>query len=172
MRGSIRSASTATIAALITSSFWLVASAAEPDNRAPTKAAAQTVSAACSLLTKQDAAAALGGAVSGPEAVSDRPRGPGTTVSGCDYAGSGLSKVHLDLTRMGPSIAPYFRARCAKMGMQGLAGLGDVACWYNEKHEELHAIKGTAFISIQLKKNGDPTEAIKGVMKAALARLR
>ena len=65
-----------------------------------------------------------------------------------------------------------YRAMCAEKGRDGLAGLGDVACWYNDKHEELHAIKGTTFISVELGGSKDPTKAIKGVMKAALDRLK
>jgi hypothetical protein len=61
---------------------------------------------------------------------------------------------------------------CAEKASKDLAGLGDVACWYNEKHEELHAIKAATFLSVELHRSGDPTEAIKGVMKKALDRLR
>ena len=65
-----------------------------------------------------------------------------------------------------------YRAMCAEKASKGLAGLGDVACWYNEKHEELHAIKAATFLSIELNRGGDPTEAIKTAMKKALDRLR
>jgi hypothetical protein len=65
-----------------------------------------------------------------------------------------------------------YKGMCAKMKSDGLAGLGDVSCWYNEKHEELHTIKGSAFLSMELHRSGDPTEAIKGLMKKALSRLK
>ena len=106
MPRSIRSARIAIIATLITSSYWLVASAAETDNPAQTKAAPPAPGDACSLLTKQDAAAALGEAVSGPNALADLPAGQGATLSS------------------------------------------------------------------ELRRSGDATEAIKGVMKSALDRLR
>ena len=35
------------------------------------------------------------------------------------------------------------------------SGLGDVACWYNDKHEALHAFKGTAFLSVEWKRSGE-----------------
>ena len=119
---------------------------------------------ACTLLTKQDAAAALAEAVTGPNAkpMSDSPMGPGSTVSYCEYTGSGLHRVQLDLTRLSPSAVPMFREMCAKKKSDDLAGLGEVARWYNDQHEELHAIKGAAFISVQLQRSGNPTEAIKG----------
>jgi hypothetical protein len=135
-------------------------------------AATPTAGDACSLLTKGDAAAALGETVSGPKEKSGLPMGPGTTTSFCEYTGSGLHKVHLNLIRMSPDTAAMYKAICAKKGKEGLAGLGDMACWYNEKHEELQAIKGVMFISIQMTRSGNPTEAIKVVMKNALDRLR
>jgi len=36
----------------------------------------------------------------------------------------------------------------------------------------LHVIQGTAFLSIELRRSGDPTEPIKAVMKRALDRLK
>jgi len=175
MRKSISSASIATIATIITSAFGLTvveAAAAESDNPAQTKPAMPAPGDACSLLTEQDAAAALGEAVSGPNSTPSRPMGPVGTVSGCEYTGSGLHKINLNLTRLAPNAVAMYKGTCAKAGKEGLAGLGDVACWYSAKHEELHVIKGAAFISIELHRSGDPTEAIKGLMKRALDRLR
>jgi hypothetical protein len=154
MRRALRWAGTAVIAIIVTS-----AAAPSPDD-------------ACSLLTKEDAAAALGEAVKGPKALSNLPAGPGSTVSSCEFEGSGLHKVQVNLTQLPQSSVAMYRAMCAKKEKDGLAGLGDVACWYNEKHEELHALKGAAFISVELRRSGNPTEAIKGVMKKALDRLR
>jgi hypothetical protein len=68
--------------------------------------------------------------------------------------------------------AAMYTALCAQKGREGLSGLGDVACWYNEKHEELQVLKGTTFFSIELRKSGDPTEAIKGVAKRVFDQLR
>jgi hypothetical protein len=135
-------------------------------------AATPTASDACSLLTKEDAAAALGEAVNGPESKSGLPMGPGTMASFCEYTGSGYHKVHLNLIQMSPDTAAMYKAMCAQKSKEGLAGLGDMACWYNEKHEELQAIKGVRFISIEMTRSGNPTEAIKAVMKKALDRLR
>jgi hypothetical protein len=44
--------------------------------------------------------------------------------------------------------------------------------WYNDKHAELHVIKGTAFVSIELRRSGNPTEPIRALMKTALAKLK
>jgi hypothetical protein len=135
-------------------------------------AATQTAGDACPLLTKEDAAAALGEAVQGPKSKSGLPMGPGTMASYCEYTGSGYHKVHLNLIHMSPDTAAMYKAMCAQKGRDGLAGLGEISCWYNEKHTELQATKGVVFISIEMTRSGDPTEAIKAVMKKALDRLR
>lgn len=174
MRRSIRSVGIAIIAAVITSANCLavvVAAAAENDNRAQTTATTPAQGDACSLLTKEDAAAALGEGVSGPDSKSGLPMGPGSTASSCEYSGSGLHKIHLNLISMSPDLAAMYRGMCAKKDNKGLAGLGDIACWYNDKHEELQVLKGKTFISIELRRSGDPTEAIKGAMKKALGHL-
>ena len=61
---------------------------------------------------------------------------------------------------------------CAQKGKEGLTGLGDVTCWYNDKHGELQVAKGTTFFSIELRRNGDPTEAIKAVARKVYERVK
>ncbi len=162
MRSSLRSARRIIIASLITSSSWFLLAAA----RAPAPGDA------CSLLTKEDAAAALGDAATGPKATGPMKDGTGATVSGCEYTGSGIHSIHLNLTRLPASSLAMFKMMCAKASKEGLAGLGDLACWYNDKHAELHVIKGTAFLSVELRRSGNPTEPIMAVMKKALAKLK
>jgi hypothetical protein len=147
-----------------------MANAAASGNPAQTKTTPPAAGDACSLLTKQDAAAALGEAVSGPESSSVSE--PGTNASSCEYSGSGLHKVQLNLMHLPPDTAAMYRTFCAQKGKEGLSGLGDVACWYNEKHEELQVLKGTTFFSIEMRRSGDPTEAIKGVAKRVFDQLR
>jgi hypothetical protein len=127
---------------------------------------------ACSLITKADAAAALGEAANGPKVIGPMSDGAGSTVSGCEYTGSGLHRVQLNLTRLPASSVAMFKQMCAQQKTDGLAGMGDVACWYKDKHDELHVIKGSAFLSIELRRSGDPTEPIKAMMKQALAKLK
>ena len=163
MRSSIRSASRTILAALVTSSSWFLLAAA----RAPAPGDA------CSLLSKEDAAAALGEAATGPRATGPMKDGAGSTVSACEYTGSGLHRVQLNLTRLAPANVAMFKGIiCRKKTKDGLAGLGDLACWYNEKHAELHVIKGTAFLSVELSRGGNPTEPMIAVMKKAVAKLK
>jgi len=126
---------------------------------------------ACSYLTKADAAAALGEAVNGPKSTGTRSMGPGSTASSCEYTGSGYKKVHLNLMRLSPDTAAMYKMFCAEKSKEGLSGLGDVTCWYDKKHEELQVLKGTTFISIELRGLGNPTEAIKAVGKKVFDRL-
>src|SRR5262249_13325875 len=132
---------------ILFSSGFLLASAGTP---APDDA--------CSLLTKEAAAAALGDAATGPKATGPMSDGTGATVSACEYTGSGVHSINLDLTRLPANAVPMYKAMCDQASNDGLSGFGDVACWYNDKHAELHVMKGSAFISIELKRSGDPTE--------------
>ena len=139
-----------------------------------TMAAAQSSAPAdaCSLLTNADATAALGEGATGPKAKAAMSDGAGGTVSSCQYTGSGTYSIQLNLQRLAASSVPMYKSMCAQKGTDGLANLGDVACWYNDKHTELNVIKGTALVSIELRRSGNPTEPIKAAMKNALARLK
>jgi hypothetical protein len=162
MPGTRCSASLVTLAAIVAAgltSAFVPASAAAPDD-------------ACALLTKQDAVAALGEDVTGPKSKSGLPMGPGMTASTCEYTGSGYHRIQLNLMRFTPDTAAMYRAMCAKKGKEGLSGLGETSCWYNEEHEELQVLKGTTLISIELRGLKDPTEPIKAAAKSAYARLK
>lgn len=173
MPDTIRSTRIASMAVVIMSAASLVARASDTHSGADPKSATAAADSACSLFTREDAAAALGEVVSAPKAKTiANGWGPGSTVSYCEYTGSGLHRIQLNLARLPQSSAPTFRAMCKEKATKDLAGLGEVACWYNEKHGELHALKGTAFLSIEITRSGDPTEAIKGAMRKALERLK
>jgi hypothetical protein len=124
-------------------------------------------SPACSYLSRDDAAAALGETVTGPKGVST-----GRGTSSCEYSGSGIHTVHLNVMAMDAATVAMYKVRCAQKGKEGLTGLGDTACWYNDKHGELQVVKGTTFFSIQLRTSGDPTEAIKGVARKVYERVK
>ena len=162
---SIVAVSIATFLSSASSPFAVEATAAPGQSRA----AAPGADEACSLLTKEDATAALGEAVKGPESASGRSL---QGASSCEYSGSGIHRVHLNVMHMAADMATMYKSLCAAKGKEGLTGLGDVNCWYNDKHEELQVLKGTTFFSIELRKSGDPTEAIKGVAKNVYGRLK
>lgn len=122
---------------------------------------------ACSLLTKEDAAAALGESVTGPRD-TQLPNGP----SACEYTGSGLHKVQLNVMPMTAQQAGVYKGLCAQKKKDGLTSLGDTACWYSDKHEELQVLKGTTLLTIEMRRSGDPTEAIKAVAKKVYDRAK
>jgi hypothetical protein len=97
---------------------------------------------------------------------------PGGEAATCEYSGSGNQKVHLTVIVLTAANAGMYKAMCAQKDKQGLAGLGDVTCWSNDKHGELQVLKGLKFFSIELRKNGDPTEAIKAVARKVYDRMK
>lgn len=92
-------------------------------------------------------------------------------VSSCEYSGSGLHKVHLNMMLLPKDQAQMYAGLCAQKSKSGLTGLGDVTCWYNDKHGELQVLKRTQFFSVELQRSGDPTEAIKRVAKRVYDKL-
>lgn len=137
------------------------------------KPATQGTNEACTFLTKEDAAAALGEAATGPKGSAGRSSAsPGTTASACEYSGSGIHRINLNVMHFAPDMAAMYRAMCAQKGKEGLSGLGDTACWYNDKHEELQVLKGTTFFSIELRRSGNPTEPIKDVARKVFDRIK
>ena len=162
MRGTMNSAGLVTLATLIVAGL---ASPVVPASAAP-------ADDACALLTKQDAVAAFGEEVTQSDSKSGLPMGPGMTAAGCGYAGSGYHKIHLTLIRMTPDAAAMYKAMCEQKGKEGLAGLGDTSCWYDNDHEEQQVLKGTTFFSIELHGLKSPTEPIKAAAKSVFARLK
>jgi len=126
---------------------------------------------ACSLLTKEDAAAALGEAVT-PKLNGSSQGGPGMSVSSCEYGGSGLHRIRLIVTHFPATQADIIKGSCETKGHEGLTGLGDVACWYNDKHEEIQVLKGTTMLSVAIRGKPDPSEAVKGAMKKVYGRFK
>jgi hypothetical protein len=128
-----------------------------------TSAASNAGGEACSALKKEDVAFALGGTVNEPKGKGPLSGGDGSTISSCQYSGSGLLSVTLNVTRLPASQVAIYKGFCTDH--EGLAGLGDLACWYDKKHEEIHVFKGAALISIELRGKSNPTDAIKGLAK-------
>jgi hypothetical protein len=126
-------------------------------------------------LTKQDAAAAVGEAVGEPESTrAGRSMMPGVDASACEYqSASRLHRVHVNVWRASGDSTAMFRQTyqgvCAKK--ERLQGLGDVACWYSPDHRELQLLKGAAFLSFEIKRSGDATEALTTVARKVAARL-
>ncbi len=162
MQASTRSASIVTLAMIIAAGL---ANGVTPANAA-------SPIAACDLLTHQDAVAALGEAVAGPNSKSGMSMGPGATASSCGYTGTGYHSIDLTLIQMSPDQVAIYRSLCAEKKMDGLSDLGEMACWYDDDHDELQVLKGTTVFTIELRGLKNPTEAIKAVAKSASTRLK
>jgi hypothetical protein len=123
--------------------------------------------AACSLITKEDATAALGESAKPVEART-LPNGP----SSCEFSGSGINMVRLSLIPLSAAEGTMYKALCAQKSKDGLTGLGDTTCWYNDKHQELQVLKGTTFFTIEMRRSGDPTEPIKALARKIYERMK
>jgi hypothetical protein len=136
-------------------------------------AAAPDQSNACSLLTQDEASAAVGSAVKEGKLTAGRSMaGQGVEVSGCTYTATSGSDLSVSLWRFSPaakeSLAVYV-GLCKKK--EQAAGLGDVACWYNANHNELQVLKGTSLLILELRRSG-AANALVTAAKQALARLK
>jgi hypothetical protein len=126
----------------------------------------------CALVTKQEAAAAVGEAVAdGKSTIVDTKSSPAMQGGGsCVFdSPSTAHYLKVNMYRYTPQIAAAYRSRCAKK--ETVPGISDVACWYDSKHTELQLIKGVTSLALQLSRRGDPAEALKTVAKAAASRL-
>jgi hypothetical protein len=125
----------------------------------------------CSLLTKAEAAAAVGGAVGdGKSTMVDASQTPGMETSSCQFESPTTTHgIKLNMYRYPPSAAQAFRTRCARK--ETVPGLGDVACWYDSNHITLQLLKGTTSLSIALSRSGDAAEALKTIARKAVDRL-
>ena len=135
--------------------------------------AAPDQSNACSLLTREEASAAVGAPVNEGKLNPGGPMaGQGIEVTGCTYTAASGSDLSVSLWRFSPSardsLAVYV-GLCKKK--EQAAGLGDVACWYNERHRELQVLKGTALMIFELHRS-NASAALTTAAKQALARLR
>jgi hypothetical protein len=127
----------------------------------------------CTLLTKQEAATAVG------ESVELKPvpiRGsvmPGVNIAACQYESAARHSVQVTVWRFigdtaGLSVQMY-KAQCMKK--EQLPGLGDLACWYNAEHRELQVLKGATLLIFEIRRGGNATDALSAIAKKAVARL-
>jgi hypothetical protein len=126
----------------------------------------------CSLVTKQEAVAAVGESVAdGKSTIVDTSTSPAMQGGGsCVFDSPSTPRyLKVNMYRYTPQIAAMYRSRCAKK--ETVSGIGDVACWYDSKHAELQLIKGVTSLAIQLNRSGDATAALKTVAKKAADRL-
>ena len=168
--------STTTVAAVI----LLVAGIGEAAVRASGAQAGASPKAApaafnaCTLLTTQEASAAVGQAVGDPKSMNPPQSSmPGVTVAACEYESASRDSVHVTVWRpFGDSAQMFlqiYKSECLKK--EQVPGLGDIACWNSKEHRELQVLKGTTIMTIELRRTGSASEALLTVTKKAAARL-
>lgn len=126
---------TLAVAALPTDSRSVLGAGATADPRyaqARSSSNAPAVPDPCTLVSRQEAAAAVGASVAeGKRAAAGVQAMPGVDVSGCNYdSPTTIGYIKVAVWRFSPAAAQVrevYRTRCAKKEQAG--GLGDVACW-------------------------------------------
>jgi hypothetical protein len=150
------------IGALVLAVFVPVVAGAPPDTNA------------CSLLTRDEAAAAAGSPVGeGKPHAGGSMSGQGIDVNNCTYTGSGMKELRVNLWRFSPQAKQsldVYRGLCGKK--EQAAGLGDIACWYNAEHKELQVLKGSSLLILELSGRRGASDALITAAKQALARLK
>ncbi len=137
---------------------------------------------ACRLVTKDEAAAALGEGVKDPDGVNvgtqDLAPGLTATISSCTFdSSSGARSVEVTFWKAGGTVASQLRQAfeqllCAQK--ERVTGLGDLACWYDSTKTELQVLKGATFVDFQITQASGPdrSEALKTLAQKALARIQ
>ncbi len=131
----------------------------------------------CSLVTRQDATAYLGVAVSDRAFAEpiEEPVGTGVkaVVSACAYSLQTTGAfVKIDLWQasgQANQLKQLTQNSCD--GNDEISGLGDFACWYNSSHSELQFVKGDAYVHLTSSTSGSSPDALKTIAETALSRL-
>jgi hypothetical protein len=139
---------------------------------ASSAAARDTAVNACSLVSRDEASAAVGTRVEEGK-LTTVPPGGGMDVSTCSFSAGSFSELKVSVYRFSPAAKQgleVYRARCRQK--EAATGLGDVACWYNGLHNELQVLKGTTLVVFKLDRQGSTSEPLMAVARHGLERLR
>jgi len=155
----------------IVAAAMLIVTVAQPSS--PASGAPAAVDP-CALLTKQEAATALGEAVDEPKKIERAgSAGPGSRVASCEYTSAARHSVQVIIRRFSTDSeamsVQVYKAAAAKK--ERVPGIGDLACWNDPAHRELQVLKGATVLTIQINRDGNATEALTIVAKNAAARL-
>jgi hypothetical protein len=138
---------------------------------------APTAIDACTLLTREEAVAAVGEALDQPKASGPFPvpmGGIDTAVTACAFESpKSVHGIKLTVHHAPPEKAArfkqFYQGVCARK--ECVSGLGDMAWWYSAEHSELQVLKSASLLIIKLSRSGNGTEALQTVAKKALGRL-
>ncbi len=127
----------------------------------------------CALMTRQEAAAAVGEAVGEPKPIAPgRGAMPGVDVTACEYESATKHSVQVTVWRFSESAGQFRQFYQAAIGKkERVPDLGDIASWYNAEHRELQVLKGSTLLILEIHRSGNATEVLTTAAKKALARL-
>jgi hypothetical protein len=138
---------------------------------------------ACTLVTREEAAAALQVAVSAPNVVRvpPQPLTPGLTVEviSCEYAtANGFPSITASIWRATGAGASQLRPlleQSACVGSERVTGVGDLACWTESDRSGMIALRGTSVVQIDVLQGAPPpisSDNLRTIMMRALTRLQ
>lgn len=166
--------------AIVRAGILLVASITTAVSAAGEPASSSTQSTpgpfdACALMTKQEAAIAVGEAVGEPKPMNPPQSAmPGVSVAMCEFVSAARNSLKVIVWRpYGDSAGMFlqiYKGECLKK--EQWPGLGDLACWHSKDHRELQVLKGTTILTFEINRSGNATEALTTVAKHALGRLK
>ena len=155
--------------------------AGQPPAQPPSGQPGASIADACTLLTRQDATAILGGAaVSEGKSLPAIQQNMGTftaSITACTYDGTSgpAASVNLQMWKAvgtsGPAVQQMGGIVCGSK--EKISGIGDTACWYNAEHKELQAFKGASFVSVTVRgAPGNLDDAIKALAKKIVDKVQ
>src|SRR6266516_5002444 len=164
------------LAAVLHASVIVERAAGPGDSQAKSSPAPGAIDA-CALLTKEEAASAVGESLDQPKSNGPFPvqmGGNDTTVTGCAYESSkSVHGIKLTVHRVPPAKAPrfkqFYQSVCQRK--ECISGLGDMAWWYSAEHGELQVLKSGTLLIVKLSRSGNATDALQTAAKKALSRL-
>ncbi|MEO8458507.1 MAG: hypothetical protein ABI559_11940 [Chloroflexota bacterium] len=129
----------------------------------------------CSLVTRQEAAAAVGANVSDRAFTEPTPEPVAANllaqVSTCAYSAEttgGYVKITLwEAPGGADKLSQAVHTSCS--GKDEVSGVGDYACWFNDSHREMYVVKGSNYIDLSSSVAQDA--ALQQLVVVALSRL-
>jgi hypothetical protein len=130
---------------------------------------------ACALLTKQDAAAALGAPVNDGKSLDVPKQNMGVftvEIASCSYDKTGGGgEVSLQTWKGPAGDQVKLMSTIVCQGKEKVAGLGDSACWYSPEHREIQVFKGASFVDLTVR--GAPNDdAVKNLAKKIVDKVQ
>lgn len=149
----------------------------KPDDATQPPAGAISASDSCKLLTQSELEDALGEPMQEPVAVEvlSAPLGNGASASvgGCGFTtesfASSISLTYWSAPGQEEGIRGMIELACGS-GQEAISGLGDRACWYDDRHAQIQLARGETFLDIFATMSGDASDALLTLAQKAISK--